>query len=484
MKTTKKKAALYSRVSTLEQVKTGYSLSVQEEKLRAYAAYQSYEVIEPPYTDDGYTGANIHRPALAKLIEDVKSGRINIVLIYRLDRLSRRVKDVLELVELFEKYKVSLYSLHENIDLSSPFGRAALKMSATFSELERETIVERTTMGKDKKIRLGHKMFTRFAPFGYKYDRAKKAFDIVDDEAEIVRDLFDKYIKGCTSFRKLYDYAKDKYDHPYFNNTMCCKPIIKRAMYAGYVDYKGELYKGENFEAIIDYETYLKAQRQVEKNKAVRSRETTPYLLTGLIVCAKCGNRYVGKLSKRPEIKRGKPTETTYQYTTYGCADRLKHNKKYSTSIRCSNAILRAVDLEAQIENSIMSLDFDTFDGESSYSGVIDRLMAESAAAKKQIDKLLDLYMSDLIDKETYQARIADYEKTIRKNKEVIEAESQKLYAKPADTIDFLKARQAEYKTANKKEKRAILALLIDYIAIDGESVNIKYRVKSGKEPK
>lgn len=477
------KAALYSRVSTLEQVKEGYSLAAQEEKLRAYAKFKGYEAIEPVYMDDGYSAKSINRPAILRLIEDVKAGKINTVLIYKLDRLSRRVKDVLELVELFEKYSVTLYSLTENIDLSSPFGRAALKMSATFSELERETIVERTQMGKDQSVKAGKKLVTRIAPFGYKYDKNTKRFHVIEEEAEIVRKLFEVYIKG-SSFRRLYDYAKAHINHPYFNNTMCCKPIIKRVMYAGYIDYKGELYKGENFDAIIDYETYLKAQRQVEKNKAVRSRETTPYLLTGLIVCAKCGNRYVGKLSKRPEIKRGKPTDTTYQYTTYGCADRLKHNKKYSTSTRCTNDILRAVDLEAQVENSLLSLDFDTFDGESSYSGVIDKLMAESAAAKKQIDKLLDLYMSDLIDKETYQARIAEYEKTIRKNKEVIEAESQKLYAKPADTIDFLKARQAEYKAANKKEKRAILALLIDYIAIDGESVNIKYRVKSGKEPK
>ena len=120
---------------------------MQKEKLSAYAAAQSYDVANI-YSDEGFSGKDLHRPAMERLIADVANKRIDIVLIYKLDRLSRHVKDVLELVELFDKYSVTLYSLTENLDLSSPFGRAALKMSATFSELERETIVERMQWAK------------------------------------------------------------------------------------------------------------------------------------------------------------------------------------------------------------------------------------------------------------------------------------------------------------------------------------------------
>ena len=148
------KAAIYVRVSTLEQAMEGYSVSVQKEKLQRYAEAQSYDIVDI-YSDEGFSGKSLLRPAVERLINDIKSGKINIVLIYKLDRLSRHVKDVLELVELFEQYKVTLYSLNENLDLSSPFGRAALKMSATFSELERETIVERMIMGKSARAKNG-----------------------------------------------------------------------------------------------------------------------------------------------------------------------------------------------------------------------------------------------------------------------------------------------------------------------------------------
>lgn len=119
------KSAIYCRVSTLEQATEGYSIGVQKEKLSAYAAAQSYDVADI-YSDEGFSGKDLHRPAMERLITDVENKRIDIVLIYKLDRLSRHVKDVLELVELFDKYSVTLYSLTENLDLSSPFGRAAL----------------------------------------------------------------------------------------------------------------------------------------------------------------------------------------------------------------------------------------------------------------------------------------------------------------------------------------------------------------------
>ena len=107
----------------MEQATEGYSISVQKEKLQKYAEAQSYEVVGI-YSDEGFSGKDLMRPEMDKLINDVKANKIDVVLIYKLDRLSRHVKDVLELVELFDKYKVALYSLNENLDLSSPFGRA------------------------------------------------------------------------------------------------------------------------------------------------------------------------------------------------------------------------------------------------------------------------------------------------------------------------------------------------------------------------
>ena len=226
----KLRAATYIRVSTMEQATAGYSLEAQQEKLNGYAEYQKYALL-PPYADEGFSGASLSRPALQKLIGDVKDGKIDIVLIYKLDRLSRRVRDVIDLVELFAEHNVTLYSLTENLDVSSPFGRAALKMSATFSELERETIRDRMMMGKDQRVKQGKALPTRVAPFGYRYDIQKKRFEIVPEEAEIVQKLFELYISGNYNFRQLHDYARAHWNHPYFSPasqsfTGLCTPVI------------------------------------------------------------------------------------------------------------------------------------------------------------------------------------------------------------------------------------------------------------------
>ena len=185
------KAAVYVRVSTLEQATDGYSIGVQKEKLNHYAVSQGYDIVNV-YSDEGFSGKNLMRPAMMRLIDDIEQHRIDIVLIYKLDRLSRHVKDVLELVEKFDKYNVTLYSLSENIDLSSPFGRAALKMSATFSELERETIVERMEMGKTARAKSGRYSCPGKCPFGYRLNKEKDIFDIDTAEADAVRDMFNK----------------------------------------------------------------------------------------------------------------------------------------------------------------------------------------------------------------------------------------------------------------------------------------------------
>lgn len=283
------KAALYERVSTLEQALEGYSLGAQDDKLTKHAEYMGFEIFNR-YIDDGYSGSSLNRPAIQRLISDIESGNVNIVLIYKLDRLSRRVKDVLELVELFERHKVTLYSLTENIDLSSPFGRAALKMAATFSELERENIIERTAMGRVAKIKNGFYSCHGKAPFGYDFDPVAKAFAINKLEAEIVRDIFERYICGY-SLRKLNDYCAEHYCLPYFNNEMACKSIIHRPIYAGYIDFKGELVTAKNIEPIISLDTFLEAQDCAKAHTRQHMHDNLPYLLTGLLYCAKCGDR-------------------------------------------------------------------------------------------------------------------------------------------------------------------------------------------------
>lgn len=465
------KAAVYCRVSTLEQATDGYSIGVQKEKLSAYATAQSYDIADI-YSDEGFSGKDLHRPAMERLLVDVKSGKINTVLVYKLDRLSRHVKDVLELVELFDKYSVSLYSLTEQLDVSSPFGRAALKMSATFSELERETIVERMQMGKDARARSGKYTCPGKSPFGYKLDKERDRMEIVPEEAEAVRDMYAKYIEGYT-FRKLYTYCREKYpDMRFFSNSMCCKPVIERPMYAGYFYHNGELIKATNYEPIISYETYLQAQEAIKRNTTKREHDNTPYLLTGLVYCAKCGRAYCGK--RRAHKVNGIERNVYY---SYGCTARIKYSQSEHGS-PCQNELYPVETLDKLVENMVQNLEFTEFVTPQTSTGLIDKLLLENGELKKQKERLLDLYLNESIDKDTYTARFDDINRRIQKNLAVIDNEKQSIAQSPTVSIEYLKQRQREFPNASKKEKRRLLQQLIKQIVIDGENITINWYVK------
>lgn len=466
------KAAIYCRVSTLEQATEGYSIGVQKEKLSAYAAAQSYDVVDI-YSDEGFSGKTLHRPAMERLIADVANKRIDIVLIYKLDRLSRHVKDVLELVELFDKYSVTLYSLTENLDLSSPFGRAALKMSATFSELERETIVERMQMGKAARARSGKYTCPGKSPFGYKLDKEHDRLDIVPEEADAIREMYAKYIEGY-SFRKLYAYCREKYpDMRYFSNSMSCKPVIERPMYAGYFEHNGELIKATNYEPIISYETYLQAQEAVKRNATHREHDNTPYLLTGLVYCARCGRAFCGK--RRAHKING---AEKYAYYSYGCTARIKYSSAEHGAVACDNELYPTDELERYVGDAVMNLQFTDFVTPQISTGAIDKLLLENSELKKQKERLLDLYLAEAIDKDSYTARFDDINKRISKNLAVIDNEKQSIAKSPTVSIEYLKQRQREYPTATKKEKRRLLQQLIKQIVIDGDKITINWNVK------
>lgn len=473
------KAALYERVSTLEQALEGYSLGAQDDKLTKHAEYMGYEIFDK-YVDDGYSGSSLNRPAIRRLISDIENAKVNTVLIYKLDRLSRRVKDVLELVELFEDNNVTLYSLTENIDLSSPFGRAALKMAATFSELERENIIERTAMGRVAKTKNGYYSCHGKPPFGYDYNPTNKVFSVNKIEADIVRDIFERYIGGY-SLRKLNDYCAKRYRLPYFKNEMACKSIIHRPIYAGYIDFKGELISAKNIEPIISLNEFLEAQNCAKSHIRQHTHDNLPYLLTGLLYCGKCGNRYVGKRRNHYTLENGKRI-LKYSYTTYGCSARLKSGRNYPRE-KCNNCVINAEEIEDYVDSFIKNLDIADIEIIDSENTAINTLHDEINALNNDREKLLDLYMGNIIDKDTYLCRVSNIDRLIQE-KEILKHE-QSANSIPNNHSDLtiiktVKDMILEYSSASRNEKQKLLKLIINKIVVDGDRIvfDLKIRIE------
>lgn len=152
---TTRKVAIYVRVSTTNQAEEGYSIQGQIDSLIKYCEAMGWIIYEE-YTDAGFSGGKIDRPAMSKLITDAKHKRFDTILVYKLDRLSRSVRDTLYLVkDVFNQNNIHFVSLQENIDTSSAMGNLFLTLLSAIAEFEREQITERMTMGKIGRAKSG-----------------------------------------------------------------------------------------------------------------------------------------------------------------------------------------------------------------------------------------------------------------------------------------------------------------------------------------
>jgi len=407
-----KKAAIYIRVSTQEQAKEGYSIAAQRNRLIDYCNAKNW-VIQDVYIDDGYTGTNINRPALKAILNNLDN--IDIVLVYKLDRLSRSQKDVLFLVEEeFLKKEIDFVSLLESFDTSTPFGRAMLGILAVFAQLERDTIVERLKLGKEQRAREGFWKGGANPPIGY---------DFVDDHLIInefdaiqIRKIFELYLQGNG-----YHLIKEKLDELGYkiNNKKWSSPQIKQTLsnkiYCGYINHHKEYYPG-NHEPIISEELFNKVQ-EIRISRNSNSTTNAKYLLAGLLYCGYCGAKMKGMSTKNSAGQ-------IYQY--YLCYSRsgVKHMIKDSN---CPSEYWPVDKVDEFVENSLLDIALDKnryieiylFKEQKSSTVKDDSITIKEKIQDldKQMDKIMALYRYDKIP----ASKVSEMIDSISKEKKALE---------------------------------------------------------------
>jgi len=282
-----KQCAVYTRVSTdLQAEKEFSSCEAQEEKIRSFVKSQNNWQVFKVYSDAGYTGANTNRPALQELLEDIKQRKIDAILSYKIDRLTRSPKDFYQLIEFFEQYKVDFISITERFDTSTPAGRLLRNIMLTFAQFERELTSERT---KDKLLERAKKGFWHggITPYGYK--RENKKLVINKKEAGIIKLIFEKYLE-TSSITEVYDFLKEKNIRNRQSNLFR-KPaiafLLRNLVYVGKVKFADQIYQGIH-QPIISEELFELAQKIHKKIKR-KFRVYRDFLFGGLINCKECG---------------------------------------------------------------------------------------------------------------------------------------------------------------------------------------------------
>nr|WP_302667024.1 recombinase family protein [uncultured Agathobaculum sp.] len=273
-----KHTALYLRVSTEAQADEGYSLAAQAEKLEAYCRMKGIAAFQR-YVDGGFSGSNLTRPAITELVETIRAGRVERVVVYKLDRLSRSQKDTLYLIEdVFLPHGVDFVSINENIDTGSPYGRAMIGILSAFAQLERENIFLRTRMGMVERVKQGFWPGGGKIPFGYDYD-ADKGILVPNSDADTVREIYARYLEGKSTGRIARELGL-KYEH-------LVRQILLRESNTGVIVYRGECYSGRH-EPLVDKQTFERVKRRLLRSDKPRAAASNK-LLTGLLVCGHCG---------------------------------------------------------------------------------------------------------------------------------------------------------------------------------------------------
>lgn len=310
------KAGLYIRVSTEEQAREGYSIEAQKNKLTAYCQIHDIDIFGY-YIDDGISGKSLERPRVKELIADIKNKKIDTIVVFKLDRLTRSVKDLLMLMDLFDKHKTKFISLSEQIDTSSATGRMFVQLLGVFAEWERSVIGERVVVGMEQRAKTGK--YTARRVLGYDYDPETQTYSINEEEAKIVRLVFERHNQGKGYFaiaKELNSLGYRSKDGNMFANNSLVHMVNHGWYYCGKFLYKAkgkepQLLDASNIPPIISYEEFMKAQSIKNANFSLAKKYgRDEFWLKGRIFC-ECGTSL--KTATSGTKKGGSP----YRY--YSC---------------------------------------------------------------------------------------------------------------------------------------------------------------------
>ena len=294
---TNKNCVIYTRVSTDNQAEKEFSsCEAQEEKMKSFIASQSNWQTFKVYSDAGYSGATTERPALQQLLSNLKKEKIDIVLVYKIDRLTRSPKDFYQLIEFFEQSKIDFISITERFDTSTPAGRLLRNIMLTFSQFERELTSERT---KDKLLERAKKGMSNGGLTPYGYMRQNKKLIPRPKEKEEIKSIFEAYVE-TGSLAKTYQMLKEKEiknrSRKNFSKTNIGH-ILRNVIYIGKIKYNNEIYQGIH-EPIISEEIFSLAQK-IHKEKKKNFRVYKNFLFGGLIKCEGCGSNMTSSFTNK-----------------------------------------------------------------------------------------------------------------------------------------------------------------------------------------
>lgn len=358
---TPQRAALYTRVSTDMQVEAE-SLGTQEKQLREYCRYQQV-AIHHVYTDAGISGAHTeNRPAFQQMMKDAREGKFNVVIVAKIDRISRNLSDLLDLIHTLEAHNVDFISISQQFDTSTPMGRLTLNILGSFAQFERDIIAERTRENMIERARNG-KWNGGVVPYGFMV--VEDRLEPEASEAEFVRMMYHEYLKQrslrAVAIMLNARNAKPRYAHSFTGSSV--KRILSNPVYRGASCYNKRRIDGTTSRArpksewilaedalprIVSPETWEEVNRLLSADDGIRpGARSSTYLLAGLLRCGNCGMHMQG----RRRTRFGTHTRKKRTHFYYVC-----YTNAQKGSAACNHTSVPARQLESRIIDALSRL--------------------------------------------------------------------------------------------------------------------------------
>jgi site-specific DNA recombinase len=492
------RVAVYTRKSTDDGLDQAFnSLDAQRQAVEAYVQSQRGEgwvALAEKYDDGGFSGGNTDRPAFQRLLRDIEAGKVDVVGVYKMDRLSRSVLDFLQTMEFFRKYGVTFVSVTQRIDTTGSMGELMSHLLVAFGQFERKVISERTADKMSAARRKG--MWTGGSPI-LGYDLVEKKLVVNAEEAKQVREIFRLYL----NLGSLLPVVHELKHRAWRNKTWTTeagrvvpgRPFDKTALrrlltnpaYSGKVAHRGEVYDGAH-EAIIDHETWTAVQEKLKHNRRTGGREVRNKLgalLKGLVRCGGCGSGMTTHYTARGDRR----------YLYYVCQTAQKKGAAV-----CPGSRIPVGELDRFVVEHIRDIGKDPSVVAATLNAACEGVEARKPEVEAEIRRqdqerrrlegerrnLLDAVAQGGSGTAAVLERLGEVDEEIQTaagRVEEVRAELDALDAQVIDEADLraaLESFEPVWDQLFPREKCRILALLLEAVVYDGKAgeVSIKFR--------
>ncbi|MES1052030.1 recombinase family protein [Bacillus thuringiensis] len=458
------RCAIYTRVSTEEQASEGYSISAQKNRLTSFCEAQDWDIVGY-YVDEGISAKNTNRPEPKRMIEHIEKGLIDCVLVYRLDRLTRSVSDLYELLKIFDKHDCKFKSATEVYDTTTAIGRLFITIIAALAQWERENIGERIRVGQQEKVRQGKYTSAR-KPYGYAADHKKGILTIIEDEAKVIRSIFNDYLKGHSAMRISRNLNTIGTTGRDYWNEKAVMYILENPLYTGTLRWRKETeYYFEvpnSVPPIIEQEIFDNVQRLRESRRESHPRsQYGNYIFSSIIKCPHCGRSLVGNY-----VTSKKTDGTKTKYKLYFCRGRKLN---VCTMGSMSEKKLEKVIIPHILSFYVNATDQDVELGNNNKENEIERIKTELKTIEKRRKKWQYAWANDHLKDEEFTVLMQEE----REKEKILTEQLYKL--KPTENKKFkneelksvLQDIKVNWENLNDAEKKMFMQIILKKIVVE-----------------